>query len=152
MIECPVGASLTEEGALGHLKTDRHPRRSPGPGSLARPRILTSTQNVSGTRGLHDILLYHMVMSDLGSAGCPSQGRLSESPDEREAHTRLTEAAPYVRFIRNTSCYWGVRVILRDLYGCDEDPKPRTGGELMLKFGNEPVTALGHARSCGALA
>jgi hypothetical protein len=75
-------------------------------------------------RGLHDILLYHMVISDLGSAGCPGQSRLSEIPDRREAQTRLAEAAPYVRLIRNTSCYWGVRVILRDLYGCDEDPGP----------------------------
>ena len=28
-------------------------------------------------RGLHDILLYHMVISDLASAGCPSRARLS---------------------------------------------------------------------------
>jgi hypothetical protein len=25
-----------------------------------------------GARGLHDILLYHMVISDLYAAGCPS--------------------------------------------------------------------------------
>ena len=29
-------------------------------------------------RGLHDVLLYHMVVSDLASAGCPSRARLSE--------------------------------------------------------------------------
>jgi hypothetical protein len=75
-------------------------------------------------RGLHDILLYHMLVSDLGSAGCPSQARLSESPDETEAQARLAEAIPYVRHIRNTSGYWGVRIILRELYGCDEAPGP----------------------------
>ena len=73
-------------------------------------------------RGLHDVLLYHMVVSDLGSAGCPSRGRLSEDPDEAEAQGRLAEAIPFVPFIRNTSGYWGVRIILRDLYGCDETP------------------------------
>ena len=47
-------------------------------------------------RGLHDVLLYHMIVSDLGSAGCPSRARLSEDPDEDEAQARLAEAIPYV--------------------------------------------------------
>ncbi len=67
-------------------------------------------------RGLHDILLYHMVISDLVSAGCPSRARLSESPDKREATARIEEALPYLRHIQNTSIFWGVRLILRDLY------------------------------------
>jgi hypothetical protein len=71
-------------------------------------------------RGLHDILLYHMVISDLVSAGCPSRSRLSEEPDDAEAEARLSEAIPYVRYIQNTSCFWGVRIILRDLYGWTE--------------------------------
>ncbi len=29
-------------------------------------------------RGLHDILLYHMSISDLYAAGCPSGARLTE--------------------------------------------------------------------------
>ena len=33
-------------------------------------------------RGLHDILLYHMVVSDLVSAGCPDRSRLSETPSD----------------------------------------------------------------------
>ena len=33
-----------------------------------------------GARGLHDILLYHMVVSDLYAAGCPSGGRLTQYP------------------------------------------------------------------------
>ncbi len=31
-------------------------------------------------RGLHDIILYHMVISDLYAAGCPHGARLSEFP------------------------------------------------------------------------
>lgn len=71
-------------------------------------------------RGLHDLLLYHMVISDLASAGCPSRARLSEDPDDAEAEARLIEALPYVPFIRNTSCFWGLRIILRDLYDWKE--------------------------------
>ena len=33
-----------------------------------------------GARGLHDILLYHMVVSDLYAAGCPSGARLTQYP------------------------------------------------------------------------
>ncbi len=71
-------------------------------------------------RGLHDILLYHMIISDLASAGCPSRSRLDEEPDPVEAEARILEALPYLRYIRNTSCYWGLRVILCDLYGWTE--------------------------------
>lgn len=70
-------------------------------------------------RGLHDILLYHMVISDLYSAGCPDGARLSEFPSDEEALTRLERALPYVKYIQNTSCFWGVRIILNDLYGWD---------------------------------
>ena len=72
------------------------------------------------SRGLHDVLLYHMVVSDLASAGCPSLERLSEEPSEAEAEARLAEAVPYVRHIQNTSGFWGVRIVLRDLYGISE--------------------------------
>lgn len=76
-----------------------------------------------GARGLHDVLLYHMVVSDLYAAGCPSGARLTEYPGwptREEAHTRLREAIPYLDRIQNTSCFWGVRIILRDLYGWHE--------------------------------
>ena len=67
-------------------------------------------------RGLHDILLYHMLISDLVSAGCPSRERLSEDPSDAEATARLEEAIPYLPHVQNTSIFWGVRIILRDLY------------------------------------
>ena len=38
-----------------------------------------------GARGLHDILLYHMVVSDLYAAGCPSGARLSQLAHERRS-------------------------------------------------------------------
>ena len=71
-------------------------------------------------RGLHDILLYHMLISDLVSAGCPSRERLSEDPSDAEATARLEEAIPYLPHVQNTSIFWGVRIILRDLYGWTE--------------------------------
>jgi len=74
-------------------------------------------------RGLHDILLYHMVVSDLYAAGCPNGARLTEFPGwptREEAQARLQEAIPYLTYIRNTGCWWGVRIILRDLYGWTE--------------------------------
>jgi len=74
-------------------------------------------------RGLHDIVLYHMVVSDLYAAGCPSGARLTEFPGwptEDEAHTRIKEALPYLKHIQNTSSFWGVRIILRELYDWTE--------------------------------
>jgi hypothetical protein len=76
-----------------------------------------------GARGLHDILLYHMVVSDLYAAGCPSGNRLTEFPgwpDVKESHARVQEALPYLAKIRNTSGMWGVRTILSDLYDWHE--------------------------------
>jgi len=72
-----------------------------------------------GAKGLHDILLYHMVISDLYAAGCPAGARLTQypgRPTEEEAHARIKEAVAYLPQIRNTSCYWLQRTILADLY------------------------------------
>jgi len=76
-----------------------------------------------GARGLHDIILYHMVVADLYAAGCPSGARLTEFPGwptKEEAHARLREAIPYLKYIPNTSCFWGARIILRDLYNWND--------------------------------
>lgn len=76
-----------------------------------------------GARGLHDVLLYHMVVSDLYSAGCRSGARLTQFPNwpsREEAHARIREAIPFVPLIANTSSFWGVRIILRELYGWKE--------------------------------
>src|SRR5512145_2961843 len=77
-----------------------------------------------GARGLHDILLYHMAVSDLYAAGCPSGARLTQYPawpDEKEAHARIQESLHYLRFVRNTSITWGIRTILLDLYDWADD-------------------------------
>src|SRR5213593_3008745 len=81
-----------------------------------------------GARGLHDILLYHMVVSDLYAAGCPTGARLTQYPGwptRAEAHARIKEAIPFLQHIQNTSSFWGVRMILRDLY---EWTEPITAG------------------------
>ncbi|HLH53512.1 MAG TPA: hypothetical protein VKY92_07840 [Verrucomicrobiae bacterium] len=75
-----------------------------------------------GARGLHDVLLYHMVVSDLYSAGCPSGARLTQYPSwpgDAEASQRIQEALPFLAAIRNTSSFWGVRIILRELFDWD---------------------------------
>jgi glucuronate isomerase len=72
-----------------------------------------------GARGLHDVLLYHMVVSDLYAAGCPHGTRLTQYPawpTEKEAQARIEEALPFLPHIRNTSSWWGVRLVLADLY------------------------------------
>jgi hypothetical protein len=96
-------------------------------------------------RGLHDILLYHMGVSDLVSAGCPSRARLSEEPDEAEAESRLAEAVPFVPQVQNTSIFWGVRIILRDLYGWKEPITPGNWQRLHAMIG-ERYTDAGWAR------
>jgi glucuronate isomerase len=67
-------------------------------------------------RGLHDVMLYHMAISDLYAAGCRSGSRLSENPDDDEAAGRIEEAIPFLEHIQNTSCHWLMRTILSDLY------------------------------------
>ena len=72
-----------------------------------------------GARGLHDILLYHMAISDLYAAGCPAGARLTEFPGwpaPEEAQRRIEEALPYLRYTVNTSTSWAMRTIFSDLY------------------------------------
>lgn len=95
-------------------------------GVLEIPAIDIHTHLVGGklgARGLHDIILYHMAVSDLYAAGCPSGARLNSYPgwpSKEEAYARLREALPFFAKARNTSISWGARMILRDLYGWTE--------------------------------
>ena len=75
-------------------------------------------------RGLDDILLYHMSVSDLYAAGCPSGARVDEDRNPAEARRRVLEALPYLSKTRNTSTAWGIRIILSDLYGWNEPVTP----------------------------
>lgn len=76
--------------------------------------------NHLSARGLHDILLYHMLISELYSAGCPSGDRLPENPDQALVDARIEEAIAYLPLIRNTPLYLAMRKILRDLYGWEQ--------------------------------
>jgi glucuronate isomerase len=94
------------------------------------PMLDVHTHLVGGklaARGLHDILLYHMVVSDLYAAGCPTGARLTQYPawpNRQEADARVQEALPFLSSIRNTSSSWGVRIILHDLYDWHEPVTP----------------------------
>ncbi len=89
--------------------------------SLAEVPILDAHTHMDAkhlvARGLDDVMLYHMVISDLYSAGCPDGARLSEWPSEEERTNRIQRALPYMPAIANTSISWGLRTILKDLYG-----------------------------------
>ena len=63
-------------------------------------------------RGLDDILLYHMVGTELYSSGCPTGDRLSEDPTDEERIARIEEAIPYIKNIENTFIFWGVTLII----------------------------------------
>jgi glucuronate isomerase len=95
--------------------------------ALAEVPVLDVHTHLCGAKlaaqGLHDVLLYHMIVSELYSAGCASGSRLTQFPNwpsKKEAHARIREALPYLRFIQNTSGWWGVRTILADLYNWTE--------------------------------
>ncbi len=80
-----------------------------------------------GARGLHEVLLYHMAVSDLYAADCPSGARLTQYPGwptQEEAQARIREALPFLKHVRNTSISWGVRLLLEDLYGWKEPLEP----------------------------
>jgi glucuronate isomerase len=86
-----------------------------------------------GARGLEDLLLYHMVISDLHAAGCPSGARLTQypgRPTREEAHARIAEAVAFLSRIRNTSSSWGLRIIVRDLYDWRKPITPDNWPEL----------------------
>ena len=105
-----TGVSVQEvEEALGDIPTfDAHTHLTCG--SLA-------------AQGAHDILLYHMVVSDLYSAGCPDGARLAEFPEvvtDEEACHRLDRAVPFLQRTFNTSTSWMLRRILSDLYDWTE--------------------------------
>lgn len=71
-------------------------------------------------RGLHDVMLYHMVISELYSAGCPDGARLPEDVTDEEAAQRIERAIPYLPCIRNTAIYRLLCRILSDLYDWNE--------------------------------
>jgi len=85
-------------------------------------------------RGLDDILLYHMAVSDLYAAGCPDGARVPEDRTTVEAHRRLAGAVPFLPKTRNTFISWGVRIILEDLYDWREPVTPENWRKLDVRI------------------
>ena len=56
-----------------------------------------------GARGLHDILLYHMVISDLYAAGCPNGARLTQFPAAKGAESEAIAVFLRDEFLKNDS-------------------------------------------------
>ena len=111
--------------------------------ALAEVPILDAHTHLVGgalaARGLHDLLLYHMLVSDLHAAGCPTGTRLSEFPAEpttEEAHSRIEEAIPYLPHVTNTSTYWVLRTILADLFGWREPITRERASPLIMAVAN----------------
>jgi glucuronate isomerase len=99
-------------------------------------------------RGLHDILLYHMSVSDLYAAGCPDGARLTQYPawpDRAEAERRITRALPFLPLVKNTSTAWCIRKILKDLYGWRRRSRRTTGKRSTIGFASAPTTGPGIA-------
>jgi len=70
-------------------------------------------------RGPWEILLYHYVTTELRSAGVPAD-LLSE---ERDMEEKVVGVVPYLQLIKNTTTYWCLSRILKDLYGFEEELK-----------------------------
>lgn len=62
-----------------------------------------------------DIVLYHYLATELRSAGVP-EGIIAE---DRDPEQRAKGALPYMRLIKNTTTYWCLTKILKELYGFD---------------------------------
>jgi hypothetical protein len=71
-------------------------------------------------RGLDDILLFHMSVSELYAAGCPNGNRVHEDRSPEEARARILQVLPFLPKVQNTFIAWGIRTILADLYGWKE--------------------------------
>ena len=79
------------------------------------------TTNRLMARGLDDIMLYHMLNTELYAAGAPIGARVNENRDEREAIARVEAAIPYLDRVRNTAIFWIFKRILSDLYDWHND-------------------------------
>ena len=77
-----------------------------------------------GARGLHDVLLYHMVISDLYAAGCPSGARLTQYPGEPSRgggpRSALKKPCPSCRPFKTPVAFGASGSFSRNLYGWNE--------------------------------
>jgi glucuronate isomerase len=61
-----------------------------------------------------DIIFYHYIVTELVSAGM-SRNEF----EKREGVDKLLYALPYFKYIRNTTTFWCLKQIIKDLYGFD---------------------------------
>jgi hypothetical protein len=61
-----------------------------------------------------DIFFYHYLATELTSAG---MNRFEF--EKRKGLDKLHYALPYFKYVRNTSTFWSLRQLLRDLYGLE---------------------------------
>lgn len=65
-------------------------------------------------KSFEDILFYHYIVTELVSAG------MNRNEFEKLVHKdKLFKALPYFKYIRNTTTFWCLRQILKDLYGLE---------------------------------
>jgi len=70
-------------------------------------------------RSLNDILFYHYILTELFSCGMPPYFLDKDiSPEEK-----IENALPYIERIKNTTTFWCLSRILKDLYGFEEITK-----------------------------
>lgn len=88
-------------------------------------------------KSIDDIVFYHYIVTELTSSGMPR--RFFE---EFKGIDRLKVAMRYIKYIRNTSTFWCLKSILRDLYGLelkslDEGAVEKLVNVLSNRFGDE---------------
>ncbi|MGC8870086.1 MAG: hypothetical protein ACP5PT_03215 [Brevinematia bacterium] len=68
--------------------------------------------NSLSIKSYEDTIFYHYIVTELASSGMP----LKDLEGSRGLE-RLMAALPYMKFLRNTSTYWALMKIFRDVYG-----------------------------------
>lgn len=65
-------------------------------------------------KSFEDIIFYHYIATELASAGMNR-----EEFEKAQRKEKLLMALPYFKYVKNTSTFWCLRHILRNLYGID---------------------------------
>ncbi|MBN2151240.1 MAG: hypothetical protein JW839_07345 [Candidatus Lokiarchaeota archaeon] len=68
-------------------------------------------------RGLHHVLPYHVPLSELYSAGMPRGDRLSWCTSKEAARSRIEDALPHLKHVKNASLKWAIKSALDALPG-----------------------------------
>ena len=100
-------------------------------------------------RGLDDILLYHMAVSDLYAAGCPTGARVAEDRTSAEARHRILESLPYLAPYA-TLRFRGEYALSWRTYTAGVNPSHRTTGSgWIMSSPSARMILVGRVRSSG---